>query len=482
VKTNKEKIILILIIFLALFLRIYRLSELMSFGGDAARDFLTARDISLKGQIPLLGCPSSVPWLHQGPLFIYLLGIVLWLGKYHPLAGGYFVGISGVFTVLGVYFLGRKFFSVKAGLLAAFFYATSPLIIIFDRFPYHLSLVSLFSIFFFIALYFSFNNHIFFVIAASLFGLLMQLELSNLVLLPILLIVLLEIREKMKLNFFVFSLFAFLIPWVPKIIYDFNNGFTQTIGFIAWIFHKLPLFSLFFGSQEGISLLGRINLIFVFLSRIIFWKSVLLSTIIFIFSLFVLAKEFKFRERLDNKGLYLVLLWLFFPLFGFIIHGSPSESYIPILFAPISLLVSFCVSCVPRQRLGGYFWIILVIMGIFNGYFVLSHHYFLLTGKYDTAVEKYNVGQSFSLTKEMAEFIVNDNQGKPYSIVTIGNLAEFSSSKLNLTYLTWYLDKGESDKKESLTYFVYNNNEQKSIKEPSLIKKFPYMTIVRKED
>lgn len=481
---SKGKIILFLIISLSLFLRVNRLSELMSFGGDVARDYLVARDITLKGQIPLLGCPSSVPWLHQGAFFTYLLGIVLWLGRYNPLAGGYFVGGLGVLGVLGVYLLGKKLFSAKVGLLAAFFYATSPLIIIFDRFPYHLSLVSFFTILFFLFLYFSFTNPKAFLIASLLLGLLMQLELSNLVLLPVWVIILLELRQKINIKILILSLLAFLIPWTPKIVYDINNGFTQTIGFIAWIFHKLPPVSFFMVKEAGMPLLTRFEMIFVYLSRVIFWKSVWLSTIIFIFCLLAAIWKFKFNNRMKNKGLYLILLWLFFPLVGFLVHGSPSESYIPILFTPVALLLSLITNfgfVPPRRRLGGTIMILIVGIGVFNAYFVVSHDFFLLTERHDDEVEKYNLGQSLALNKEIADFIVNDSQGREYNLIPLGKMAEFSSSKLNLTYLTWYLGRRESEDKENLIYFVYNNYEQINIQKKSLIKKFPYMTIIRRE-
>src|SRR5205085_6417561 len=51
--------------------------------------YLSARDMLTQGTVPLVGIPSSRPWLHQGPWWTYILAISLWMGNFHPLAGVY---------------------------------------------------------------------------------------------------------------------------------------------------------------------------------------------------------------------------------------------------------------------------------------------------------------------------------------------------------------------------------------------------------
>jgi len=461
-KFFKKNFALFLILLLATFLRFYRLSELMVFGGDVARDFLTARDITLKGQIPLVGCPSSVPWLHQGAFFIYLLGFVLWLGRYNPLAGGYFVGIFGVLGVLGVYLLGKKFFSEKAGLWAAFFYATSPLIVLFDRYPYHQSLISLFTIIFMFSLWKMMKNVKLVVLSFFLFGILMQLELSNLVLLPILLIWLYQYRKQINFKLLFFSFVAFLFTWLPKIIYDFQNGWTQTVGFIVWVIHKLPPVSNLIGEKgPGISFYEKLKIIFSALSRIIFWPSVEVSIGIFVLGCFFLLKGYlgEFREKkgsLKEKSISLLLLWIFIPFLGFLVHGAPSESYVPVLFGAIALLLGVVTESFLSWRFGKLALFSLIILSIFNFYFLLKNNFFVLTGKDTLASQKYNLGQSFYLNQEIAEFIVKDSGGKKFNLIPLGSFAHFSSSIMTLNYLCWYKGNEPSQEREKLQYFVYS--------------------------
>ena len=75
--------LLLCIVILSLFLNLYKISDLMIFIGDAARDYLVARDMVITGVIPLVGIPSSVVWLHQGPISIYIIGLAFILTNFN---------------------------------------------------------------------------------------------------------------------------------------------------------------------------------------------------------------------------------------------------------------------------------------------------------------------------------------------------------------------------------------------------------------
>lgn len=459
---------LFLIIILSLFLRIYRLPELMVFGGDVARDYLSARDITLKGVIPLVGCPSSVPWLHQGSFFIYVLGIVLWLGKYNPLVGGYFVGMLGVLGVLGVYLLGKKMFSQKAGLWATFFYSTSPLVVFFDRYPYHQSLISIFTIVFIFSIYLGLKNTKYFVLASFLFGLLMQLELSNLVLFPTLVVMIILLRRKTSLKVLLLSFLAFLSAWTPKIIYDLNNGFTQTIGFAAWIVHKiLPISFLGDNPAETLPLVQRFLVIFKNISKIIFWPNISISAILFIILLAFLIKD-NLKESLKekHKGKLILLFLVGFSFLGFVIMGSPAQGYIPVIFPAIALMLGYFINSF-SGKIGLFVQAAAFLLIVFNGYFLVKNNFLV-----DYSFKEYN---------RIADFIVKDAGGKKYNFVTLGDLAEFSSSRSTFDYLNWYKGNPPSLDKEQLKYLIfYNFDEQRYNSLKGEKKMFPHMTVLNK--
>lgn len=483
-----------LILIIASFLRFYRLSELMIFGGDVARDYCVARDITLLKKLPLLGSPSSVPWLHQGPFFTYFLGLILWLGKYNPLVGGYFVGGLGVFSVLAVYFLGKKFFSEKAGLWAALFYSTSPLVVIFDRYPYHQSLTSLFTILFFLSLFYSLKKNFSFLFLSSfIFGLLLQIELSNLVLFPILLWIFWDLRSKSDFKILTYSVFAFFISWLPKIIYDLSSGFTQTLGFAAWIIHKLiPFGPLADRVGTTISLVERIRLILDFFSKMIFWNSLWFSAFFLLLLISFLIFCFRSRERIKTQAEYLVFLWLFLPAVCFLIQGSPALSYMPVFFALPALLYGYFLERVKQKFIFYFFSLLGLTMVLFNSLFLLKNDYLMLTGAESSVKVKFNMGQSFRIQKQMAEFLVNDSKKKPFNLVALGAHGFYPSSTLDLVYLTWYLGGKPSPDKEKIKYYVFlkeepfvrqltAQGEKVKIKKTWTLKEFPYMIIAKEE-
>ena len=141
-----KKKFLLLILFIGIFLRLYRLEDLMLFIGDQGWFYLQARDMLFTGNIPLVGITSSHVWLHQGPFWTYILSFLMGIFGFNPVVGSYFTVLMGVATVWLVYFMGSKIFSENIGLIASFLYATSPLIVIHSRMSYHTSLIPFFSI------------------------------------------------------------------------------------------------------------------------------------------------------------------------------------------------------------------------------------------------------------------------------------------------------------------------------------------------
>jgi len=67
-KKGTSNLILVIIVLIGGFLRFDRLSALMMFIGDQWWFYLSARDLILTGNIPLVGITSSHIWIYQGPL------------------------------------------------------------------------------------------------------------------------------------------------------------------------------------------------------------------------------------------------------------------------------------------------------------------------------------------------------------------------------------------------------------------------------
>ncbi len=132
-KKDKRLFVLLFIIFLAAFLRLYRIDDLMNFLGDEGRDALIVKRMVIDKKPTLLGPITSVGNMHLGPLYYYMMIIPLVLAGFNPVGPAVMIAVIGVLTVWLVYLTGKEFFSSTAGLAAAFLYAVSPVVVNFSR-------------------------------------------------------------------------------------------------------------------------------------------------------------------------------------------------------------------------------------------------------------------------------------------------------------------------------------------------------------
>lgn len=140
-RISLERIFLIAVLAFAAFMYFFRIGERMMFIGDFGWYYLSAREMLLNGEIPLVGISSSVPVFKQGAIWTWLLGLSLMIGKFNPISGAVLTGAVGVISIWGVFKLVSSWFSEKAGLIAAILATTSPLIIVHTRMPFITALI-----------------------------------------------------------------------------------------------------------------------------------------------------------------------------------------------------------------------------------------------------------------------------------------------------------------------------------------------------
>lgn len=131
-KTQKHLILLFIIILFAIFLRFYRLSDLAVFLADQASDSSAVLNM-LGGKLTLLGPISSVGGFFNGPIVYYLMLPFYWFFKGDPIAGTFFQATLSVAAIPLIYLLGKKIKNNQVGLLSAFFFSLSPLMVDYSR-------------------------------------------------------------------------------------------------------------------------------------------------------------------------------------------------------------------------------------------------------------------------------------------------------------------------------------------------------------
>ncbi len=452
-----ESLLLLLILTISAFLNTFRLHELMLFIGDAGRDYLAARDMIVSGTMPLVGIPSSVIWLHQGPISIYLIGIAFLLGNFHPVSPALLFGLINVVTTYLVFLLGRTYFNRTTGLFTSAFYAVSPMIVVNARMPYHTSLIPFFTALFFLLLLSVFlgNKKLLPVLFFAL-GLLLQVELSNIVVVPILLILLYFKRKNFILSDYLKALIGFVLGTLPFLVYDITHGFVYSVQFPLWIVNRIRLF---FGltlqhHATTANFPGALATSLQQLASIIFPQSLIivsLAILLVFIILFINRKRF-FHNRIPTP-LFIVICWLIVPLMAFVLHTTPGTAYFPLIFPALSLLIGYSFYLLLQQS--RFFLVIFFLFLFFNATTLITNDFFVTTktATREMSPFSYNFGSSWKISEEIVNVILSDAKGRPFGIKGEGFVAKFPTALDTYTYLIWW-HGGKVDNTAKLTYII----------------------------
>jgi len=449
-----SNIVVGMIFALSLFLNTYRQDSLMLLIGDAARDFLAARDMIMTHNIPLVGIPSSVPWLHQGPISVYGIGFAFLLSKFNPVGPGILFGFVGAVTTAMLYFFVKKYQSDTAAFIASILYATSPMVVVNARMPYHTSLIPFFSVLFFFIFTVSLKKPRMIPLVFFAFGLLMQVELSNVIVLAIIAIVFYSHKIKFGKNILFLSGITFFLGILPFVLYEFVNG-PAYIKFPLWIANRIRLF---FGltmhhSSTTSSLPNALFTIYQQISGTIFPNTHLVGLFVFLVAFLFLILGTK--GIIKKSYLFVLLLWIVVPLFSFSLHTSPGTAYFGLLYPAILILVAFLFDAL--VRVNKLFLFLILFIALFNSVLLVKNDFFVSSknGAHPMPPTFYNFGTSWKLSDDVAKAIVLDAGGRNFRLIGKGGLSLYKTSIDTYVYLVWYRG-GKISRNATVTYEVYS--------------------------
>ena len=433
----KRNILLITVLLLAFFLRFDRVGSFMPFIGDQGWFYLSARDMLVNQQVPLVGITSSHTWLHQGPLWTYILAAALFLGKFNPISGAVLSGFLGLFAVFLTYKIGEDFFSRRMGVIAAFLMATSPLVIIHDRMPYHTAPIAfIVSLLIYSILAWTRGKQNFFPVVCLSISLLYNFELATVVFVPVVLFFLfygLYKKEKWvkalkNKKIITASFLCSLIPMIPILIYDVQSGFPQTVKYAGWFIYKAgQLVGLYKGSTGG-SLSTVIGFFFSRYQIFSFMPSLSISALVFASSIYVVARD-GIKKITSVVGI--ILLSTLVPFLGFILSKTSSEAYIPMLFPGLVLSIAYLFNLFFQSKYKSLAFLALIIICVTNSYSIFEVNYLAGT--------KGGFGPSLESRILASKKIIKLSDNKSFSINFKGPGSEFASSTMNYEYLIWWL-------------------------------------------
>jgi hypothetical protein len=229
--------IIIIILFVALFLRIFRLRELTTFSGDQGIDLLVVKRMLVDHQWTLLGPKTSIAPIFNGPIYYYLLLPFLAIFHLDPLGASYLMILLYLGAIFLIYLFGKEFINKQVGILASLFFAIWPVSVEYSRVSFNSFPTPFFAILFLYSLARSLKNYRWVVLSGFCFGIMMQLHYLNFFL-GVLGLIWLILKTKLKVKtFFLFLLFS-LIGFSPMILFEMRHNFFNTKTLLIFLTQK----------------------------------------------------------------------------------------------------------------------------------------------------------------------------------------------------------------------------------------------------
>jgi len=330
----KKNWILIAILLVGAFLRLYKIDSYMTFLGDEGRDVIIVRNLLVNVDPILIGPGTSVGGMYLGPLYYYFMAPFLLLANFSPVGPAIGVALLGVATIYLVYKAGRDWFSEKTGLFTAILYAISPTVITFSHSSWNPNIMPFFALLSVYSIWkvWKLKQFKWLLICSVSYAFVLQSHYLGLLLGPILLIYWFLAKVPLKYN--LIPLFVFLFLMSPLVIFDFRHDFMNSKALYKFITVREETVSIkpWTVIPRLFPIFEQINESLLIAKNIIFGKIITL-----LLSSFLIFSFFKNKKLFTNQY-SLITLWLLVGLVGFGIYKQPVyDHYFGFLF-PVPFL------------------------------------------------------------------------------------------------------------------------------------------------
>jgi 4-amino-4-deoxy-L-arabinose transferase-like glycosyltransferase len=429
------------IILLAVYLRFYRINDTFIFSGEVGDNILTIKNAFFSKQIPLIGPPTSHPWLYFGPLYYWIYGLVLIAFKFNPFSHAYFGALVSVMIVIINYFVIRSIFNRRIAVLSSLLITVSPLFLDFARSARFYSIVTLL-VYPFIYLLYKIcqkKKDYWFFLGLTL-GSMFSFHFTPLVLVPFAISVLFIKKISIKSKQIIKLILGLVLPMITFLIFDLNHGFSMTKNILLWVPYRIAgFFGLYPKNTISLKVISE-NILSVsdFFTRSVYFntdsKFSFLLLILFITILIWYLWEL-FKKRLPFSYLF-VLLWFFWGIIAVFIHGSPPIHYfVPILPLPILIMTIYIDQYMNNKiiNLALVGCLLILIISNFNYYF--TRQWFYPNNQIMTLNPYY---LPFTLQQRVVLSIIKDAHGQKFNLKRIGLNDQFVGNYAqNYQYLLW---------------------------------------------
>ncbi len=416
VKNKKEFLILLTILLVGSFLRLYKISEYMTFLGDEGRDAIVVRRLLVYADPILIGPGTSIGNMYLGPLYYYLIAPSLFIANYSPVGPAFFVAFLGVITIALVWWVGREWFGSWAGLISALLYAISPTVIIYSRSSWNPNIMPFFALATIWSIWKFWQEEKFkwlTVVGVSM-AFVLQSHYLGLLLIPVVSIfwfLSLVKAKKQKKSYILYTLcsiliFSFLMS--PLVIFDARHGWRNfeaikkfflerqaTVSARPW--NALPKIIPLLEKSSTSLLSGRNEIIGKWVSVVVVFSGLILAG----------KSRLKITQK-EHRAFALLFIWLGFALFGLGLYKQEIyEHYFGFFFpAPFILIAGILTQLLEKAKIRGR-WLV--------GTAVLVLVFYNLS---ETPL-KYPPNRQLQRTIEISQKIFEEARDTPFNLAVI---------------------------------------------------------------
>ncbi len=425
IKFFKKNWILILIIAIGLFLRLYRVVPRFTYSHDQDLIGWFVRDV-LSGHLRLIGQETSVPGVFIGSVFYYLIVPFYLIFGMNPIGGIALVTFLSVLTIVSIYFVFSRIFDNKIGLIGAFLYSVSYYFVLNNQEVVPTMPVSLWGIWYLYSLYLIIKNKkLGYILSFGLIGFIWNINFALAI--PSVAIPVAIVLSKRKINFkwVLTGLVVFFIVALPFLFFETRHGFQQSRAITLAIEGK-NLNNAGLNNTFSDQFWKVADIVYKNTTRIFIRKTPLVpDTLPFFVLTFV-----TFFAFLKNRGYWkigaVIGVWtLAYVLFFTFSKISLSEYYFNGL--NIVWLTSTALSINFIYNLKGLKWLVFVALALFLG--VSFYRLFTYAENGNGYVER----------KALIDFIKKDSLERRFDCVSISYITD-PGYDLGYRYLIW-LDK-----------------------------------------
>lgn len=330
--------LLFFFIIIGLFLRLRWWPDYLSFGFEQANDAVSSTNIYLQKNLTLLGPMTEIEGIFHSPVSYYIIGLIYFLFGKNPAWVSLFIILVNLTCIPIIYFVGKKVFNEKVGLISAGIFTVSYEVISYSLWIANASLALPFIILAFYFFYQSFKENqkylpaaFFFFSLATCFELVIFINIISLAALYFI-----YCKEKIRPKNFFFSITAFVMPLITYPVFEFKNKFLMTHNFLEMLNGQdaefKSIFKYLFFYLEGLSK-EFANLFFPVHG---FFAGVMM-VVLFIFLFSKLRKK-----NYSQNPWFFIFVWLLATLPTFLFNAAITNSEYAFMGinAPFSLLMA----------------------------------------------------------------------------------------------------------------------------------------------